>query len=38
MVSAGTYRSPKLPDVPTLMEQGVAGRLLNAVAMPLWHG
>ncbi len=23
----GTYRSPKLPDVPTLVEQGVAGRL-----------
>ena len=24
----GTYRSPKLPDVPTLVEQGVAGRLV----------
>jgi tripartite-type tricarboxylate transporter receptor subunit TctC len=23
----GSYRSPKLPDVPTVMEQGVAGRL-----------
>ncbi len=25
----GTYRSPKLPDVPTLVEQGVAGRLVS---------
>jgi tripartite-type tricarboxylate transporter receptor subunit TctC len=25
----GTYRSPKLPDVPTLTEQGVAGRLVS---------
>ena len=25
----GTYRSPKLPDVPTLVEQGVAGRLVQ---------
>ncbi len=25
----GTYRSPKLPDVPTLIEQGVAGRLVQ---------
>ena len=25
----GNYRSPKLPDVPTLMEQGVAGRLVQ---------
>ena len=24
----GTYRSPKLPDVPTLVEQGVAGKLV----------
>ena len=24
----GSYRSPKLPDVPTLVEQGVAGRLV----------
>ena len=25
----GPYRSPKLPDVPTLVEQGVAGRLVS---------
>ena len=25
----GIYRSPKLPDVPTLVEQGVAGRLVQ---------
>ena len=25
----GTYRSPKLPDVPTLVEQGVAGKLVG---------
>ena len=25
----GSYRSPKLPDVPTLVEQGVAGRLVQ---------
>ena len=25
----GAYRSPKLPDVPTLVEQGVAGRLVQ---------
>ncbi len=25
----GTYRSPRLPDVPTLVEQGVAGRLVS---------
>ena len=25
----GTYRCPKLPDVPTLVEQGVAGRLVS---------
>ena len=25
----GVYRSPKLPDVPTLIEQGVAGRLVQ---------
>ena len=25
----GTYRSPKLPDVPTLVEQGVEGRLVT---------
>ena len=25
----GGYRSPKLPDVPTLAEQGVAGRLVQ---------
>ena len=25
----GSYRSPKLPDVPTLVEQGVAGRLVS---------
>ncbi len=25
----GAYRSPKLPDVPTLAEQGVAGRLVQ---------
>lgn len=25
----GNYRSPKLPDVPTLAEQGVAGRLVR---------
>ncbi len=25
----GAYRSPKLPDVPTLAEQGVAGRLVS---------
>ena len=24
----GSYRSPKLPDVPTLVEQGIAGRLV----------
>ena len=25
----GTYRSPKLPDVPTLVEQGIQGRLVT---------
>ncbi len=25
----GSYRSPKLPDVPTLTEQGIAGRLVT---------
>jgi tripartite-type tricarboxylate transporter receptor subunit TctC len=25
----GAYRSPKLPDVPTLIEQGIAGRLVS---------
>jgi tripartite-type tricarboxylate transporter receptor subunit TctC len=25
----GSYRSPKLPDVPTLVEQGVQGRLVQ---------
>jgi tripartite-type tricarboxylate transporter receptor subunit TctC len=25
----GQYRSPKLPDVPTLVEQGIAGRLVS---------
>ena len=25
----GTYRSPKLPDVPTLVEQGIAGQLVG---------
>ena len=25
----GMYRSPKLPDVPTLVEQGVQGRLVS---------
>ena len=25
----GSYRSPRLPDVPTLVEQGVAGRLVQ---------
>ncbi len=25
----GTYRSPKLPDVPTLVEQGVQGQLVK---------
>ncbi len=25
----GTYRSPKLPDVPTLAEQGIAGQLVG---------
>ena len=25
----GEYRSPKLPDVPTLVEQGIAGRLVG---------
>ena len=25
----GSYRSPKLPDVPTLVEQGIAGRLVQ---------
>ncbi len=25
----GSYRSPKLPDVPTLVEQGVAGRMVQ---------
>ena len=25
----GSYRCPKLPDVPTLVEQGVAGRLVT---------
>jgi tripartite-type tricarboxylate transporter receptor subunit TctC len=25
----GTYRSPKLPDVPTLTEQGLEGRLVT---------
>jgi tripartite-type tricarboxylate transporter receptor subunit TctC len=32
----GNYRSPKLPDVPTLAEQGVAGRLVTLEgALPL---
>ena len=32
----GLYRSPKLPDVPTLAEQGVAGRLVQLEgALPL---
>lgn len=25
----GTYRSPKLPDVPTMLEQGIAGQLVG---------
>ena len=25
----GSYRSPKLPDVPTLVEQGIAGNLVT---------
>jgi tripartite-type tricarboxylate transporter receptor subunit TctC len=32
----GQYRSPKLPDVPTLVQQGVAGRLVQLEgALPL---
>ena len=32
----GSYRSPKLPDVPTLVEQGVGGRLVSLEgALPL---
>jgi tripartite-type tricarboxylate transporter receptor subunit TctC len=32
----GNYRSPKLPDVPTLVEQGIAGKLVSLEgALPL---
>jgi tripartite-type tricarboxylate transporter receptor subunit TctC len=32
----GSYRSPRLPDVPTLVEQGIAGRLVSLEgALPL---